>query len=114
MLKKEVSMKIKLLLVVLCIMVCSISANAAITVDQSTSREYVVNSGYSETTSDAVTVVKNRSQGLEYYTPAEQRYRNSNGIFKFFRNLFNYTDPAADDYSFFHHDVEPAPAYTDL
>ena len=89
-------------------------ASAAVTVDQAISKEYIRNNGYSELASETVTVAKNRSIGTEYYAPGEQRYRNSNGFCKFFRNLFNYTDPAAEDYSFFHHDIEAAPAYTDF
>lgn len=108
-------MKTKLLAIALLFVVGSfVPVSAAVTVDQAISKEYIMNNGYSELTSDTVTVAKHRSTGNEYYTQGEQRYRNSNGFCKFFRNLFNYTDPAAEDYSFFHHNVKPAPEYTDF
>ena len=108
-------MKIRLaLFAALIALLIPAQVNAAVTVDQAISKEYIKNNGYSEITSEAVTVAKNRAEGKEYYTPQEQRYNNSNKFCKFFRNFYNYLDPAADDYSYFHHNIKGAPAYSDL
>jgi len=40
-----------------------IQANATVTVREATEPDYVINSGYSEATAEAVMIVKNRSKG---------------------------------------------------
>jgi len=114
-LKKEVKMKTKLLLTVLMISaVCTVSSQAAITVDQMTSPEYLNNNGYSYSSVDKVQIEKARAQGLEYYTKDETDYNNMKQPAKFFRKLYVYFDPAAEDYSPYHHNEKTSPSYTDL
>ena len=89
-------------------------AHASISVDQQTSPDNLRNNGYSAQTADAVSVAKARSNGQVYYAPDEAAYRKQNWFVKFWRKLYVYTDPAAEDYSFYHHDTDTTPSYTDF
>lgn len=105
--------KLLLLIAVLAISI-QLQSNAAITVEQATSPAYMKNSGYSSQTSDIVTVSKARANGEEYYTADETAFKNQNKFSKFWRKFYVYTDPAAEDYSFYHHNTDTTPSYTDL
>ena len=89
-------------------------AQAAISVDQVTNKEVMINNGYSQQTVDIVNVGKARATGQEYYTADEKAYQKQNKFLKFWRKLYVYTDPAAEDYSFYHHQTTTTPSYTDL
>ncbi len=104
----------KLLLIALSALVLQLQAGAVITVEESTSEKFLQNNGYSVQTTDMVNVSKARGVGEEYYTHGEQELSHSNGFVKFWRKLYAYFDPAAEDYSFYHHSTETTPAYTDL
>ena len=104
----------KILLLVSMMAFIPLGANSAVTVDQATSRDYIMNQGFSEDTYEIITVEKNRGVGKEYYTAAERADRNMDPIRRFFRKLYAYTDPAAQDFSFYHHNNEPTPSYTDF
>lgn len=88
-------------------------AQAAVSVDQVTNPAVMVNNGYSTQTADAVQVGKARAAGEEYYIKDEAAYRKQNKFTRFWRKLYVYTDPAAEDYSFYHHDTKTTPSYTD-
>ena len=107
-------MKNKLLLIAILAITTQIQANAAITVEQSTNPAYLKNNGFSAQTTDMVNISKARAAGTEYYTKDEERYRNHNFLVKFIRKFYVYTDPAAEDYSFYHHDTKTTPSYQDL
>ncbi len=98
-------MKTKLLLIALLFAGLQLGSNAAVTVDQTTSKEYLLNSGYSDALSESINVGHAKAVGEQYYTPAEQKYRNSSAWSRFWKRTYSYIDPAADDYSFFHHDL---------
>jgi len=104
----------KILLFASVLMLIPLNANSAVTVDQSTSRDYVMNQGFSEETYETITVEKNRGVGKEYYTAREKRDRELPKIVRFFRKFYSYTDPGAEDFSFYHHNLETTPSYTDL
>ncbi|MBQ8460607.1 hypothetical protein IJ541_10990 [bacterium] len=89
-------------------------ANAAISVDQATNPAVLKNSGYSAQMGDMVNVSKSRATAQEYYTPDEVAFKKQNKFVRFWRKLYLYTDPASEDYSFYHHDTDPVPKYTDL
>ena len=112
MLQKEVTMK-KLLLLMIAAMLPTM-AHAAISVDQTTSSAVIRNNGYSAQTADMVNVAKARATGQTYYAPDEAKFKKQNKFVRFFRKLYVYADPAAEDYSFYHHDVDTTPSYTDL
>lgn len=88
-------------------------AHAAISVEQTTSPDYLQNSGFSKQLAEKVTVNKARAMNEEYYTEDEQAFKDSNKFVKFWRKLYVYADPAAEDYSYYHHSTETVPRYTD-
>lgn len=114
MLQREVTMKTKLLLIAILAAIVQLQSNAAVSVDETTTINYLKNQGFSEQTADMVNVSKARATGEEYYTKDEAAYRKQNKFVRFWRKLYVYTDPAAEDYSFYHHDTDTTPSYTDL
>lgn len=112
MLQKEVTMR-KLLLIAIAATIPTM-AQAAISVDQTTSTAVLRNNGYSQQTADAVNIAKARSNAQTYYTPDEATFRKQNKFVRFWRKFYAYADPAAEDYSFYHHDSDTTPSYTDL
>ena len=104
----------KLLLLVIIAAAVQTQANAAVSVDQQTNPAVLRSNGYSAQTTDMVNVGKARAQGYEYYTADEAAYKKQNKFVRFWRKLYVYTDPAAEDYSIYHHDVQTTPSYTDL
>lgn len=103
----------KLLLIAIAAMVPAV-ANAAISVDEMTNPTAIQNNGYSAQMADAVSVTKARSNSEEYYTADEEAFQRQNKFVRFWRKLYVYTDPAAEDYSFYHHDTNAVPSYKDL
>ena len=103
----------KLLLIALAAAIPSM-AHAAISVDQATSPAVLKNNGYSAQMGDMVSVSKSRAIGQEFYTADEMAFKKQNKFVRFWRKLYLYTDPASEDYSFYHHDSDPVPKYTDL
>lgn len=114
MLQKEVTMKTKLLLIALFAVMLQMPSHASVSVDQTTDATYLKNQGFSAQTADIVNVAKNRALGQEYYPEDEAAYRRQNKFVRFWRKLYVYADPAAEDYSYYHHDTDTAPSYTDL
>lgn len=114
MLQKEVNMKTKLLLIAFLAIAMQVQANAAVTVEEASSPMYLKNNGYSAQTADTIQVNKARANGAAYYTEDEEAHRNHNKFVRFWRNLYIYADPAANDNSYYHHDTKEAPSYTDL
>jgi len=104
----------KLLLLVIASAALQIPANAAISVEQTTNPAVLHNNGYSVQTADMVNVSKARANGQEYYTADEAAFKKQNKFVRFWRKLYVYADPAAEDYSFYHHDTDTVPKYSDL
>ena len=103
----------KLLLIAIAAMIPTM-AHAAISVDQTTNSAILKNNGFSNQTADMVNVAKARANGQTYYAPDEAAFKKQNKFVRFWRKLYVYTDPAAEDYSFYHHDTDTTPSYTDL
>ena len=110
--KKEEPMK-KLLLVAIAAAIPTI-ASAAVSVDQASAPAVLQNNGYSEEMTNMVNMSKARAMGQEYYTKDEAAFKKQNKFVRFWRKLYVYTDPAAEDYSFYHHNIDAAPKYSDL
>ena len=104
----------KLLLIAMIATVAPMQAQAAISVDQTTNPVVLKNSGYSVKTTEMVSVSKARANGQEYYTQDEIDLEKMHPVTRFLRKLYIYADPAAEDYSIYHHDTDTAPKYTDL
>lgn len=85
---------------------------AAVTVEETTDAEYLINSGYSQTLAEDVFIQKNRVSGK----PIEPLYdRNQNKFVRFCKKFHAYIDPALDDYEQrLHHDIKLSPSVTDL
>ena len=84
---------------------------AAVTPDQLTDPEYVINSGYSQATAESVFVQKNRVSGK----PAEPLYeRSNNKVVRGIKKLRAYLDPGMEEMDSIHHDIKESPAFTDL
>jgi hypothetical protein len=104
-------MKRNLLLVLAVFAFTCIQSNAAITVEQMTEPDYVINNGYSEATAEAVMLVKSRAKGQ----PAEPIYeRGHNKFVRFCRNVMGYLDPAQSTDETIHHDIHMSPNVRDL
>jgi capsular polysaccharide biosynthesis protein len=110
--QKEVIMK-KLLLIAIVATLPTI-ASAAISVENATNPEYLKNNGFSTKTTEMVSISKARANSQEYYTDDETAFQKENKFVKFWRKFYVYADPAAEDYSFYHHDTDSTPTYTDL
>ncbi len=98
-------------LLVLALLSVCISTNAAVTVEQTTEPEYVINNGYSEKTAEEILIMKKRVEGK----PAEPLYQknNSKGL-RFWKNIYGYIDPASETTEFYHHDIHTSPSWKDL
>ncbi|MBO5386214.1 hypothetical protein J6A64_07855 [bacterium] len=103
----------KLLLLAIAVTIPAM-AQAAISVDQTTDSERLIRSGYSKQTADIVNVGKARATGQEYYTDDEKAFKKQNKFVRFWRKLYVYADPAAEDYSYYHHSTDTSPSYSDL
>lgn len=102
----------KLLLLAIAVTIPAM-AQAAMSVDQTTDSERLMRSGFSKQTADIVNVSKARATGQEYYTDDERAFKKQNKFVRFWRKLYVYADPAAEDYSYYHHDTETTPSYKD-
>ena len=104
-------MKKNLILVMALFTFACVQSNAAITVEQMTEPDYVINNGYSEATAEEIMLVKNRVNGK----PAESAsLKSRNKFVRFCRNLYGYIDPAQDTDERIHHDIHQSPNFKDL
>ena len=84
---------------------------AAVTVEETTDAEHLLNSGYSEITAEDVFMLKNRATGK----PVEPLYdKSQNKFVKACKKIYAYIDPAQEIPDKLHHDVKPAPSWSDL
>ena len=89
----------------------SAPALAAITVEETTDAEYLINAGYSQMTAEDVFMQKNRANGK----PIEPLYEKSQNKFvKAWRIFHAYVDPGLDEPDRIHHDIKPSPSISDL
>jgi hypothetical protein len=103
----------KILLLTLFLAVPSI-AHAAVSVESTTNPANLVNNGYSAQTAEFVTMSKARVNSQPYNPEGEKSLESQNKFVKFWKKLYVYADPAAEDYSFYNHDNSSTPTYTDL
>lgn len=104
-------MKRNLLLIMALFSLACVQVNSAVTVEQLTEPDYVINNGYSEATAEEILLIKNRVSGQ----PAEPIYQRSHNRFvRFCRNVYGYIDPAHDTDERIHHDIHMSPSAKDL
>lgn len=107
-------MKIKLLLLAIILIGVQMQVNAAVSVDQTLTQEYLQNTGYSKQIYDTVSIGRARALGQEFYSSEEISYKKSKPVVRWWKRFHAYLDPAVDDYSFYHHDDTPEPTPSDL
>ena len=89
----------------------TVPAGAAVTVEESTDAEYLINAGFSQVMAEDVFMQKNRALGK----PIEPLYETSdNALVKGWKKFFSYLDPAQDNVDRIHHDIKLSPSATDL
>ena len=85
---------------------------AAVTVEEITDPEYLINQGFSEITAEDIFVSKNRVTGKTVeplYDKSQNRFVNA------CRKFFAYIDPAMDDQDQrLHHNISPSTSFSDL
>ena len=87
------------------------SAQADITIEETTDAEYLINAGYSQTMVEDVFMQKNRVLGK----PVEALYEApTNAVVRTWRRFFSYLDPAQETQDKLHHDIKMSPSVTDL
>lgn len=107
-------MKLKLWLLIAVIVFNACSGYAAVSVDQTLTKEYLMNNGYSSQIYNTVNVGRARALGDTFYSEEEKAHENLPPVKKILRKIQAYFDPAIDDYSFYHHDITTEPTYNDL
>ena len=104
-------MRRNLLLALVFSALISVPAMAAVTVEETTDAEYLLNSGYSQMTAEDVFMQKNRVNGKSV-EPWDEKAQNK--ALNVCRKLYSYIDPSIDEPDRLHHDVSPSPSYSDL
>ena len=92
-------------------MVTAIPSIAAVTTEQSTDAEYIINQGYSTLMAEDVFMEKNRANGKEIETLYD---KDSNVLVRGWKAFWGYFDPALDSYDRIHHNIKPSPSFSDL
>ena len=88
-----------------------IPAKAAVTVEQTSDAELMINAGYSQSMAEDVFVQKNRIAGK----PIEPLYEKSQNKFvKVCKKIYAYLDPGVENYDHIHHDISRSPSMLDL
>ena len=105
------AMKRNLLFAIALMAFITVPAMAAVTVEESTDAEYLINAGYSQAVAEDVFVLKNRANGK----PIEPLYEKSQNVFvRGWKRFYSYLDPAQENSDRLHHDVKLSPANSDL
>lgn len=102
-------MRRNLLLLTAMFTIACMQAQSAVTVEQVTEPDYVINNGYSEAAAEEIQLLKNRVNGQ----PAEPVYEKHNKFVRFWRNMYGYLDPAQDTDERIHHDIHMSPNFRD-
>ena len=104
-------MKRNLLFAIALVALMTISAHAAVTVEETTDAEYLINAGYSQATAEDIFMLKNRANGKTI----EPLYETSQNIFvRGWKRFYSYLDPAIDSPDRIHHDINLSPSFSDL
>ena len=89
----------------------TVPAGAAVTVEETTDAEYLINAGYSQIMAEDVFMQKSRALGK----PIEPLYETSDNVLvRGWKKFFSYIDPAQENVDRIHHDIKLSPSATDL
>ena len=86
----------------------------AVTVEESSSPEYLRNRGYSNSMIDMTEYSKASANGEKYISQQDVEHYYDSKLTKFIKRFFNYIDPAVDDGKFMNHDIKLSPSVNDL
>ncbi|MBQ2610958.1 hypothetical protein IJF81_01045 [bacterium] len=109
-------MKNKLLLILsmAVVLTLGLQANAELTTADTSSGDYLINTGYSAVTGEMVERCKGYANGVPYVTEAEQNLLEKTPWERFLIKLHSYIDPGMDSDTFLNHDVRISPSVNDL
>ena len=104
-------MKKNLLFAVALSVLVTLSVKAAVTVEETTDAEHIINSGYSQVMAEDIFMQKSRSTGK----PIEPLYeKKQNVLVKAWEKLYAYIDPGQELPDRIHHDIKDSPSFSDL
>ena len=107
-------MKTKFLLTLAILSIMAIPANAELTVDDVTSREYLRNYGYSHSTIDILELKKGSINGEKVYLPSDAERDEKCGFRRWFHKWAAYFDPALEEGKFLRDDTVFYPSTNDI
>lgn len=93
-------------LLLLLFIICVLPVSAYTITEETTSPEYIINSGYSSVTADHVQLEKARAKNQEYKT--ERTLKKS-----WWRKAWEYIDYGTDDGTLLQHDINPGFSHKD-
>jgi hypothetical protein len=93
-------------------LITTVSVRAAMTNEESTDAEYLLNSGYSQTMAEDIFMQKNRVNGQSIEPLYE---KNESSLVRGWRKFYSAIDPSvSNDDDRLHHDIKMSPSITDL
>ena len=105
------AMKRNLLFAIALMAFITVPAMAAVTVEETTDAEYLINAGYSQVMAEDIFMQKNRVNGK----PIEPLYEKSQNVFvRRWRKFYSYLDPSQESVDRIHHDIKLSPSTSDL
>lgn len=107
-------MKIKTLLLLGMFALAMLPVRAELTVDDVSSREYLINHGHASSAADIVELTKGSVNGAKVYLPVDYKYENKPLVYKWVDKFFIYLDPAQDNGKFLREDTKFYPNVDDL
>lgn len=99
-------MKIKSLFIVISVLFITLPAYSYVITEELTTTEQMINYNYSSSIADYAQLVKAQNANREYKSG---RVRPNS----FWKRLWEYIDPAADDGHLLQHDIKPAHSWQD-
>lgn len=107
-------MKKSVFLLLIIAMGVMLPANAELTVSDIASHEYLINHGHSEPGAEAVARARAQANAVPYEAIKEETVWDTNGFLNFWKRVYTYLDPAADQDTFMNHDIRVTPGVHDL
>lgn len=104
----------KILLLTTLAIVFALPVRAELTTADTSSGDYLINSGYSELTAEMVERSKGYANGQVYITDDERDLRQRSAWERFLIKAYRYLDPAADTDQFMNHNIRKTPSINDL
>ena len=107
-------MRNKTLLLLAVFVYAILPANAELTTDDVSSREYLLNHGHSSATADVIELSKGAVNGDKVELPIDIKRKNNPVVVRWIDRLFEYVDPALDKGDFLREDTRFYPSTHDI